>query len=136
MRHTILALEGHNVPERGPVATNTLFAALSGSTPAGSSSYIYLAIDARGLVDHIGSVCIDRNRFNRTYRLTDPTLVAKMNFKIALWKTGNDTYASSLVRVEPEALSRARELTQMASCTPLRLTMMCFMPPPILVTTI
>jgi hypothetical protein len=42
-----------------------------------------------------------------------------MNLEIALWKTGHDTYASSLVRVEPEVLSRARELTQTASCAPL-----------------
>jgi len=73
------------------------------------------AIGARGLVDHIGSVCIDRNRFNWTYRQTDTTLIAEMNLKIAFWKTGHDTYASSLVRVEPEVLSRARKLTQAAS---------------------
>jgi hypothetical protein len=42
-----------------------------------------------------------------------------MNLKIALWKTGHDTYASSLVRVQPEVLSRARELTQTASRTTL-----------------
>jgi hypothetical protein len=80
--------------------------------------YTSSAIDALGLIDHIGPTCIDKNRFNRTYRLADTALVAEMNLKIALWKTGHDTYASRLVCVELEVLSRARELTQTASCTP------------------
>jgi hypothetical protein len=67
--------------------------------------YTSAAIDALGLVDHIGSTSLNRNRINRADRLTDTTLVAEMYLKETLRKTGYDPYASGLVRVDPEVLS-------------------------------